>query len=91
MRVQGTMASGTGGPVHTPDRGSLPLAWQIGLGPHVAGFRPPPGAVRRPGGASFNDTPVRTLTPLRWDMSEDAQAAVIAPFTALWSRASPSP
>jgi hypothetical protein len=30
MRVQGTM-------VHKPDRASLPLAWQIGLGPHVAG------------------------------------------------------
>jgi hypothetical protein len=43
--VQGTMASVTGGPVHKPDRGSLRLAWQIGLGPHVAGFRPPPGAV----------------------------------------------
>ncbi len=90
MRVQGTMASGTGGPVHKPDRARLPLARQIGLGPHVAGFRPPPGAVRRPGGAPFADTPVRTLTPLRSDMSEEAQTAIIAPFTALWSRASPN-
>ena len=90
MRVQGTMASGTGGPVHKPDRGSLPLARQIGLGPHVAGFRPPPGGVGRPGDAPFADTPVRTLTPLRSDMGEEAQTAIIAQFTKLWSRASPN-
>jgi hypothetical protein len=89
MRVQGTTASGTGGPVHKPDRGSLPLARQIGLGPHVAGFRPPPGAVRRPGDAPFAETPVCTLTPLCSDMSQEAQTAIIAPFTELWSRASP--
>jgi hypothetical protein len=73
MRVQGTMASVTGGPVYTPDRGSLPLARQIGLGPHVAGFRPLLGAVRRRGGAPIEDTPQRTLTPLRSDMSENPQ------------------
>ena len=81
MRVQGTM-------VHKPDRASLPLAWQIGLGPHVAGFRPPPGGVGRPGAAPFADTPVRTLTPLRWDMSGEEQTNIIRPFTELWSRAS---
>ena len=70
--------------------GSLPLAWQIGLGPHVDGFRPPPGAVLRPGGAPFADTPVRTLPPIRWDMSTQVQTAIIALFTALWSRASPN-
>ena len=37
MRVQGTMANFTGGPVYNPDRASLPLAHQIGLGPHVSG------------------------------------------------------
>jgi hypothetical protein len=86
------MARVPGGPEHEhkPDRWSLPLAWQIGLGPHVAGFRPLPGAVRRPGGAPFEDTPVRTLTPLRWDMSKQDQTDIIAPFTALWSRALPN-
>jgi hypothetical protein len=84
------MANVTGGPVHKPDRGSLPLACEIGLGPHVTGFRPPPGAVRRAGGAPFADTPVRTLTPIRWDMSDEDQTNIIRPFTALWSRASPN-
>ena len=74
--------------VHKPDRASLPLARQIGLGPHVAGFRPPPGGVGRPGAAPFADTPVRTLTPLRWDMSGEEQAKIIHPFKALWLRAS---
>ena len=74
--------------VHKPDRASLPLAWQIGLEPHVAGFRPPPGGVGRPGAAPFADTPVRTLTPLRWDMSGEEQAKIIHPFKALWLRAS---
>jgi hypothetical protein len=90
MRVQGTMARVTGGPVHKPNRGSLLLAWQICLGPHVAGFRPPPGAVGRPDGTPFADTPVRTLPLLRWDMSTQVQTAIIAPFTTLWSRASPN-
>ena len=76
--------------VHKPDRASLPFAWQIGLGPHVAGFRPPPGGVGRPGAAPFADTPVRTLTPLRWDMSDEDQTNIIRPFTTLWSRASPN-
>ena len=90
MRVQGTMASVTGGPVYTPDRGSLPLARQIGLGPHVAGYGLLPGAVRRPGGAPFQDTPVRTLRPLRSDMSQEVQECIIGPFKALWQRASPN-
>ena len=77
------MANVTGGPVHKPDRGSLPLACEIGLGPHVTGFRPPPGAVRRAGGAPFADTPVRTVKQLRWDMSDEDQTNIIRPFTAL--------
>jgi hypothetical protein len=60
MRVQGTMASVTGGPTHKPDRGSLPSARQIGMGPHVAGYSLLQGAVLRPGGVPFQDTPVRT-------------------------------
>ena len=88
-RVQGAMASGTVVPLHKPDRARLPRAWQIGLSPHVAGFDPPAGSARRPGGASFNDTPVRALTPLLYDMSEAAQKAIIAPFTRVWMRASP--
>ena len=68
-RVEGAMASGTVVPVHMADRASLPLAWQCGLGPHVADFCPPPGSVRRPFGASFNRTPVRALTPLRYGMT----------------------
>jgi hypothetical protein len=88
-RVQGAMASGTVVPLHKPDRARLPRAWQIGLSPHVAGFDPPAGSARRPGGASFNDTPVRALTPLLYDMSEAAQKAIIAPFTGVWTRASP--
>jgi hypothetical protein len=58
------MTSVTGGPVHNPDGGSVPLARQICLGPHVDGYSRLPGAVRRPGGAPFEDTPVRTLRPL---------------------------
>jgi hypothetical protein len=64
MRVQGTMTNVTVGPVYNPYRASLPLAHQIGLGPHVAGYCPLLGGVGSPGGAPFEDTPVRTLTQL---------------------------
>jgi hypothetical protein len=90
MRVQGTMANVTGGPVYKPDRESLSLARQIGLGPHVNGYRPLPGGVRRPGGAQFEDTPVRTLTQIHPDMSVQAQKAIIGLVEALWYRASPN-
>jgi hypothetical protein len=75
MRVQGTMASVIGGPVYKPDRGSLPRACKIGLRPHVAGYSRLPEAVRRPGGARFEDTTVRILPQLRSDMSEEAQTS----------------
>ena len=90
MRVQGTMANVTGGPVYNPYRASLPLARQIGLGPHVAGYRPLPGGFRRPGGTSFEDTPVRALTQLHAGMRVEAQKAIIGLVKALWKRASPN-
>jgi hypothetical protein len=64
MRVQGTMANVTVGPVYNPYRASLPLAHQISLGPHVAGYCLLLGGVGSPGGALFEDTSVRTLTQL---------------------------
>ena len=86
MRVQGTMENVTVGLVYNPDPGSLPLASQICLGPHVNGYRPLPGAVCRPGGAPWEDTPVRTLTQIRSDMSVPAQTATIDLVKALWKR-----
>ena len=90
IRVQGTMVNVTVGPVYNPDRVSLPLAHQICLGPHVTGSRPLPGGVCCPGGAQFEDTPVRTLTQLHPDMSVQAQKAIIGPVEALWYRALPN-
>jgi hypothetical protein len=63
MRVQGTMANVTVGPVYNTDRASLQLVRQMGLGPHIAGYDQLPGGVRRPGGVPFETTPVRVLTP----------------------------
>ena len=76
-------------PFFKPDRASLPLARNIGLGPHLSGYKPPPGAAVRPGEAPFEDTPVRILEPLVYGMSDHEQAAIIGPFQALWLRASP--
>ena len=76
-------------PFFKPDRASLPLARNIGLGPHLSGYKPPPGAAVRPDEAPFEDTPVRILEPLVYGMSEHEQATIIGPFQALWLRASP--
>ena len=76
-------------PFFKPDRASLPLARNIGLGPHLSDYKPPPGAAVRPAEAPFEDTPVRILEPLVYGMSDHEQAAIIGPFQALWLRASP--
>ncbi len=77
MRVQGTMANFTGGPVYNPDRASLPLAHQIGLGPHVSGYGPLPGGVR-------------ALATLHPGMCVQAQKTIIGVVKTLWKRASPN-
>ena len=76
-------------PFFKPDRASLPLARNIGLGPHLSDYKPPPGAAVRPAEAPFDDTPVRILEQLVYGMSDHEQAAIIGPFQALWLRASP--
>jgi hypothetical protein len=76
-------------PFFKPDRASLPLARNIGLGPHLSDYKPTPGAAVRPAEAPFEDTPVRILEPLVYGMSDHEQAAIIGPFQALWLRASP--
>jgi len=75
MRVQGTMANFTGGPVYNPDRASLPLANQIGLGPHVPGYGPLPGGVR-------------ALATLHPGMCVQAQKTIIGVVKTLWKWAS---
>jgi hypothetical protein len=77
MRVQGTMANFTGGPVYNPNRASLPLTHQIGLGPHVSGYGPLPGGVR-------------ALATLHPGMCVQAQKTIISVVKTLWKRASPN-
>jgi hypothetical protein len=90
MRVQGTMANVDVDPVYNTYRASLPLVRRIGLGPHVAGYGQLPGAVRHLGGAPFGTMPVRVLALLHSGMCEKSQEETMAPFTALWYRASPN-
>ena len=63
----------------------MPLAWEIGLGPHVDDYG---GTVRRPGGESFRTTPARVLS-LDPDMGGESRVETLAPLKALWSRVLP--